>query len=306
MNVIKITSDLYLIPLDQKLPGFTSFISAWLYKGEKNFLIDVGPASTVPVLLNALEELNVKQLDAIFLTHIHIDHAGGIGNLVSRFPDTRVVCHGSGIPHLIDPSRLWEGSVKTLGDTALVYGQIQPVTSDLLHDVSKPFDLGKPEMIPYLTPGHAPHHVSYKLGNYLFAGEAGGVFIDFSDKNSKENWYLRPATPPKFFMETSILSIETLIKIPHDLLCYGHFGAAKNTPALLEAHKNQLFQWKDIIQEQIQVYSGAELLEPCLNLLLEKDPLLAGWKYLEPDVQKRERGFLYNSIRGFAGYLHNQ
>jgi len=318
MNIIEIRSDLYLIPLDQKLQGFKSFISAWLYKGKKNFLIDVGPASTVPVLVKALEELNVKQLDAIFLTHIHIDHAGGTGELVSQFPVTRIVCHGSGIPHLKDPSRLWEGSLKTLGDTALAYGQIKPVPSDLLHDVSKPFDFGKPEVIPYLTPGHAPHHVSYKIGNCLFAGEAGGVFLDFSigsglrsDVGSSlrfepTRWYLRPATPPKFFMETSIRSLETLIKIPHKLLCYGHFGASTDTPVLLEVHKRQLFFWKNIIKEQIQLYSGADLLEPCLNLLLEKDPLLAGLKYFESDVQKRERGFLYNSIRGFAGYLNNK
>jgi len=100
------------------------------------------------------------------------------------------------------------------------------------------------------------------------------------------------------------LSLETLIKIPHTLLCYGHFGASADTPALLESHKNQLLLWKDIIQEQMLHYEGSDILEPCLNILLEKDHLLAGWKYFEPDVQKRERGFLYNSIRGFVGYLN--
>ncbi len=121
MNIIEIAPKLSLIPLDQDIPGFGSFIGSWLYKGEKTFLVDVGPAATVPLLINALDSLGVKSLDAILLTHIHIDHAGGIGDLASRFPDTPVVCHGSGIPHLRDPSRLWQGSVKTLGDVATGY-----------------------------------------------------------------------------------------------------------------------------------------------------------------------------------------
>ena len=80
----ELAKNLWLIPLNYKLTGFTSFIGAWLYKGEKTFVVDVGPAATVPVLLKALDELGVRRLDAVLLTHIHIDHAGGIGDFVSQ------------------------------------------------------------------------------------------------------------------------------------------------------------------------------------------------------------------------------
>lgn len=292
----KVAPNLWLIPLDQELPGFRSFIGSWLYKGEKTFLVDVGPAATVPRLCNALDQLAVKRLDAILLTHIHIDHAGGIGDFISRFPDTPVVCHGSGIRHVADPSRLWEGSLKTLGDTARAYGPIQPVPETLLHDAAEFRDHG---IVPFLTPGHAPHHVSYLFGEYLFVGEASGVYAALPDGG----FYLRPATPPRFFLETSVQSIDTLLAVPHGLICFGHYGATEKTPDILERHKEQLYLWADVIRAQMAHQEAPDFLDQCMAALLEKDPLLAGRDQLEPDVQQREGGFFHNSIRGFAGYL---
>ncbi|OQX18767.1 MAG: hypothetical protein BWK80_37735 [Desulfobacteraceae bacterium IS3] len=297
MNILEITKNLYLIPLDQNLPGFKPFIASWLYKGEKNFIVDSGPASTIPVLLKALETLDVTSLDAVLLTHIHIDHAGGIGDLSSRFPDTPIVCHKSAFPHLKDPSRLWEGSLKTLGAIAQAYGPIQPVRESLLCDAAQFRDFG---ITPFLTPGHAVHHVSYLFGDYLFGGEAGGVFTEFPDSS----FYLRPATPPRFFLETSVQSVETLLQVPHKLFCYGHFGATKKTPELLEANKRQLFEWADIIREQMRTAdTEAEMLANCMKTLLQKDRLLAQWRQMDAGVRQRETTFFHNSIRGFVGYL---
>ncbi|MDM8524847.1 MBL fold metallo-hydrolase [Desulfococcaceae bacterium HSG8] len=299
MNIIEVAPDLYLIPLDQKLPGFTSFISSWLYKGEKTFLVDVGPASTVPALFEAMENLGVRSLDAILLTHIHIDHAGGVGDVVSLFSDAPVICHSSAISHLEDPSRLWEGSLKTLGDVARAYGPIQPVPPNLIHHAVRPFKLSaEHEIVPFLTPGHAPHHVSYLFDKYLFAGEAGGVFKELPDGN----FYLRPATPPRFFLEVTVHSINTLMKIPHDVLCYGHFGTTRRTPQMLKTHKRQLIEWAEVIWGQMQFDEGPNLVAHCTELLLRKDPLLAGWRQMEPAVRERELNFIHNSIRGFIGY----
>ncbi|MCP4694015.1 MAG: MBL fold metallo-hydrolase, partial [Desulfobacterales bacterium] len=98
---IEMLSDrLGLITLTPPIPGFDDFIAAWLYKGEDaTFVVDVGPSATADGLLNALEELGVKRLDYILLTHIHLDHAGAAGEMTRRFPDARIVCHKAGIPH---------------------------------------------------------------------------------------------------------------------------------------------------------------------------------------------------------------
>lgn len=295
-RILEIAPNLHLIALNQELPGFVSFIGAWLYRGEKTFLVDTGPAATIPVLSESLEKLGVKKLDAVFLTHIHLDHAGGVGDFVAEHPGTPVVCHESGIFHLADPSRLWEGSLKTLGRTAEVYGPIRPVPRELLVDATVYREKGVKSC---LTPGHASHHVSYLIGSILFGGEAGGVFMRLPG----DDFYLRPATPPRFFLEKTVNSIETLISIPHELYCFGHFGATRESLTILEKHKSQLFLWLDVIAGEIRKNAGKGLEDRCMALLLKQDPLLQGWSGMEPEMRERERFFILNSIRGFAGYI---
>lgn len=301
MNSIEISPNLYLIPLDQNLPGFTSFIGAWVYKGKKTVLVDVGPAATIPLLVQSLKTLKIHHLDVILLTHIHIDHAGGIGDLAILFPDTPIVCHETGIRHLADPARLWEGSLKTLGNTALSYGPFRPVPLDLLYNAANYTDHG---ILPIMTPGHAPHHVSYIMDSHLFAGEAGGVYIQQPDKK----FYLRPATPPRFFLETSINSIDELITKKPSMICYGHFGVNEDSVGMLKTHRNQLLLWKRIIEEDIirlGRINDKDFFEGCLQRLLTEDPNLNLFFHMDKAVQDREKGFLKNSIRGFTGYLRD-
>jgi glyoxylase-like metal-dependent hydrolase (beta-lactamase superfamily II) len=302
MNPAEVASKLYLIPLDQNLPGFISFIGAWLYKGEHTVLVDVGPGATVPGLVEALGALGVKHLDAILLTHVHIDHAGGIGDLILHFPDTPVVCHESAIRHLTDPSRLWEGSLRTLGDTARAYGPIRPVPLNLLCDATR---YQAHDIDPIPTPGHAPHHVSYMVDTYLFAGEAGGVCLDISGGD----YYLRPATPPRFFLENAVKSIDALIAKKPSIICYGHFGIKQKAVAMLKTHREQLFFWKKIVRDETKRKTPADgvgFFEACLERLLKEDSLMAGYFQMAPAVQEREKGFLRNSIKGFAGYLSHR
>jgi glyoxylase-like metal-dependent hydrolase (beta-lactamase superfamily II) len=299
MKLFEIAPKLYLVPLDQNLPGFTSFIGSWIYKGKKTFLVDVGPAATIPLLIKSLEALKISHLDAILLTHIHIDHAGGIGDLSLLFPETPIVCHEIGIQHLRDPSRLWEGSLKTLGHTARVYGPFRPVHPNLLHEASGFQGHG---IVSIMTPGHAPHHVSYLLSTYLFAGEAGGIFIDMSG----DNYYLRPATPPRFFLNTYTESIDALIATKPTMICYSHFGMSEDAVGMLKTHKKQLLIWENIIENEMirfRQIDDEEFIDRCLYRLLNEDPNLKGFDHMDEAAQERERGFLKNSIKGFTGYL---
>jgi glyoxylase-like metal-dependent hydrolase (beta-lactamase superfamily II) len=292
-----VSNDLFLITLPPPIPGFDDFIGCWLYIGNISFIIDPGPSITSKALSRALEKLKISRLDYIFLTHIHIDHAGGVGNIAALFPESPIICHKDGIPHLVDPTRLWKGSVKTLGETAKAYGPIQPISSGRFIQA----DQFKSDIItPVFTPGHSPHHISYMTKKYLFAGEVGGVFLTFDSGRE----YLRPATPPRFILDISTDSIDALIEKDPVNICYSHYGIKGNAVEMLNKHRSQLLLWDKIIRKEIQK-SNDDFLTSCFNSLLKEDPLLGGFCHMSQSVQKREREFIMNSIKGFEGYLRS-
>src|SRR5512136_471099 len=129
MQVHSISPTLKLIDLHLPIPGYERFIGAFLFCGERTAIVDVGPKAAIPDLLSSLAQLNIdaEQVHYILLTHIHIDHAGGTGAAIREMPQAKVLAHAQALQHLVDPARLWEGSLKTLGDLALQYGSIEPV-----------------------------------------------------------------------------------------------------------------------------------------------------------------------------------
>jgi len=296
----KIADDLFLIPLDLTITGFTEFISVWLYRGEKTFLVDVGPSTTATDLLSALQELNVDHLDYILLTHIHLDHAGAIGEIAETFSQTPIVCHPAALSHLVEPSRLWQGTKKVLGSMALEYGPIKPVAENRLLEASR---FHNEFITPIFTPGHAAHHVSFQTDKYLFVGEAGGVHRSMP----ANRYYLRPATPPRFFLDVAVQSVDALIACRPKIICYAHFGIQQDAVKMLQKHRKQILFWEGLIKDEMDHHGHGtqDHIVACLTRLLKEDPLMAPFDQLPPDVQERETDFLQNSIRGYIGYLES-
>jgi glyoxylase-like metal-dependent hydrolase (beta-lactamase superfamily II) len=285
-----------LIEIKQEMPGFDRFIGSWVYQDDINFVVDVGPANSVGYLIQALSEMGVTRLDYVLLTHIHVDHAGGLGKLLEHFPMARVVCHEKGIRHLVDPSRLWEGTQMVLKEIAESYGPYTPV-------VEKTFIPHTQAEIENLTivetPGHAPHHLSFSYQGNLFAGEAAGNYYAFGKTD-----YLRPATPPKFFFDVFLGSIDRLTALGAQHICYAHFGDAPDSRQMLERFRNQVFRWKEIIEEEISG-SAQDMTARCMDRLLQDDPDLKAFELMDTDMQNRERFFMANSVRGDTEFLKN-
>ncbi len=288
MAIHQISEHLFLIELNQNITGFNQFISAWLYRGHKrSVLVDPGPTSTISVVRQALRDLHVNWLDGILLTHIHIDHAGGTGMLMSSFPEARIICHPRGIPHMVDPEKLWQGSLAVLGEVAEKYGRIIKVhPSRISYETS--VDKGSLHVDVIETPGHAAHHLSYLVDGILFAGEAAGVHVVEKDIS-----YLRPATPPRFIYDVYRGSVLKLMELKASYICFGHFGLHDDVDRVLRAALSQLDLWWDIVRDSVTLDE-----ERILEKLLTADPQLERFADLSPAIRERELYFMKNSLRG--------
>ena len=257
-------------------------------------MVDPGPACTVDFLCQRLTEQGVDRLDWILLTHIHLDHAGSIGDLAERYPEAGVVCHEKAASHLIDPSRLWDGSLKTLGEVAECYGRIKPVPRECLNT---------PKQIPFAdgievigTPGHAPHHLCFAFRDLLFVGELFGVFHQLTD-----SFYLRPATPPKFIPDTFLESMDRTAPYTKRQLCFGHYGLYPNGSEIAESAKQQLQLWMSVVEDHFEHSDHHTILAD----LMDKDPLFNRINRLESKNYQRELFFAKNAINGIYQYFRN-
>jgi len=256
----------------------------------------VGPANSVAKLIKALMRMNMEMVDYVLLTHIHIDHAGGVAEFLEHFPMARVVCHDKGIRHLVDSSKLWEGSRKVLGEIAEAYGCPKAVKEEMCIPHTQ---ANIEKLVVIETPGHAPHHLSFSYMGNLFAGEAGGNYYSLHGID-----YLRPATPPRFFLKDFLGSVDRLAALEDQHICYAHFGEATNSRQMLKRFRAQILRWKEVIQKEMSAGSN-DLMMRCVDSLLEEDPDLRAFQFMDPDTQKRERFFLANSVRGYIEFLQN-
>ncbi|MCJ7828515.1 MAG: MBL fold metallo-hydrolase [Dehalococcoidia bacterium] len=295
-EILTTTSNIRLLHLQPPIPGYNKFIGPYLISGEKNAVVDTGPAAAIPSLLSSLTKIgmNPEDIDYIVFTHIHIDHAGGAGGVARALPNARVLAHIRAHEHLINPIALWEASLKVLGDYAIKSGPIEPVSEDRLMDATDQMklDLGHELTLEiYLTPGHAVHHLSLfdRVNGVLLAGEAAGVCINGS---------IRMATPPPFKLEVTLSSIDKLIALEPRKLCYSHFGCYDNGLERLKLYRRKLVEWYEIISSAA---SGGKNPEEILKVLREKDKDLDYLDKLDSDVYSRELSLLVNSIRGIAG-----
>lgn len=283
-----------LIQIKQDMPGFDSFFGCWVCQGDLNIVIDVGPARTAGRLIDALVNLGLDRVDYVLLTHIHIDHMGGLAELLDHYPMAMAMCHEKAVKYVADPSQLWAGSLKVLGEIAEAYGSPKAVPLEKLI----PHTQGRLRGLNVIeTPGHAAHHLSFGYGKRLFVGEAGGNY--FIVKGSE---YLRPATPPRFFLDVCLNSINNLLALEDQAICYAHCGRAESSHRLLKMYRDQLMRWRGIIYEQMSK-GDAGLVARCIDTLLEIDPNLAAFSKMDPDAQERERFFISNAIKGFIGFL---
>lgn len=283
-----------LIHIEQDLPGFAPFFGAWLCEGPLNLVIDVGPARTAGRVIASLRSHGLARLDYVLLTHVHIDHCGALAALLEAYPSAKVICHAAGLPFLVNPEKLWKGSLAVLGELAEAYGAPERIRPEKL--IAHP-EAAIEGLTIAETPGHALHHLSYVYGGRLFAGEAAGNYFRISGRD-----YLRPATPPRFFLDVCLRSVDALLAFEDQPICYAHCGWNEHSHPWLTAFRDQLLLWAEIIQAELR-RGDRDVLDRCVRALLANDSNLGAFEDMDPPTQARERTFIANAVKGFLGYL---
>lgn len=293
--------ELLLVDLDQEHPGYRQFISCWAYRDARvSLLVDPGPRSTANRLIEELRREGFDRIDLVLLTHIHLDHGGGVAEVLAAFPQARVVCHPKGVQHLLEPGKLWQGSVATIGPIAEMYGRPTAVAATRLADASMPAERG----IQVLeTPGHAAHHLCFLVGDLLFAGEAIATRLPTASGKP----YLRPATPPRFFPGVFLDALDRLAALSPEpaRTAFAHYGLVEGCRSWCHMAREQLLQWLEIAREERQRHGPDVPLERLVERLLRTDPCFGQGRFdeLDTDIRLRERGYVENSLRGILQHL---
>jgi glyoxylase-like metal-dependent hydrolase (beta-lactamase superfamily II) len=209
--------------------------------------VDVGTNHSVPYLLAALRELGIAEsaVDFVFLTHVHLDHAGGAGLLLRALPNARAVLHPRGAPHLVDPQKLIAASIAVYGEQAYraLYGDLVPIPSErvLLAQDEERIRLAGRELTLLHTPGHALHHyciLDSGHGN-VFTGDTFG--ISYRELDTVSGAFVVPTTTPtQFDPDQLIASIERLLAHHPQAAYLMHYSRVTGLPRLAESLKVQI------------------------------------------------------------------
>ncbi len=231
--------------IDTKMAGYQGITAGYLIRSSRPCLVETGTATSAPVVRDALAALGIGPADlaTVVVTHIHLDHAGGAGDIAAMYPDARIVVHEKGARHLADPSRLMASARMVYGDALdVLFGTLNPVPAGrlvTLDDVGR-VDLGDGRSLDsYYSPGHARHHVGLldSRSGDLYVGDAAGVYIP-------ETGDLRPATPPPDFdLEVALASIGKFASLGPSRLLFSHYGPVSDVPATLERSAEEIRVW---------------------------------------------------------------
>lgn len=240
--------------LDLNWMGRPHSIGAVLLESDgHNAILDPGPASTLETLRAQLQlrGLSVSDLDAILLTHIHLDHAGASGTLLGENPNLRVFVHNKGAAHLVDPSRLLASAGRLWGDDLQrLFGETLAVPQENIQilDGAETVSVGTRKIEVIYTPGHASHHVTYfdEQEGVAFAGDTAGIRI-------ANGPYIMPATPPPDIdLAVWEQSFAAILDRQPSKLFVTHFGYAENPAKHIADFRERLHLWAEITERAMQ------------------------------------------------------
>jgi glyoxylase-like metal-dependent hydrolase (beta-lactamase superfamily II) len=290
-----------VLEIDTLLGGWARVTAGYLIEGSAPVLIETGSQSSVPVLLESLARIGVgaSELAGVAVTHIHLDHAGGVGDVARAFPNATVYVHEKGARHLADPARLIDSASRVYGPLLdSLYGRLDPTPPERLHVLAdgEEIDVGGRTLVAVDSPGHAKHHLGLhdSLSGVLFAGDAVGVKLP-------DGGVLRPSTPPPDFdLDQALTSLGRFAARRPSAIALAHYGLLDDPEDLLAEAVDTLRQWAETAEQAFR--EGADIAGA---LAARFDPLLG-----DIDPAHKEKLDIMNGVHsnaaGFRRWLEGR
>lgn len=234
--------------------------------------VDTGTNDSVPLLLDTLaqQDLDIGDVDYVFLTHIHLDHAGGAGLLMQHLPNARCVVHPRGAPHMVSPERLIAGTIGVYGEakTNEMYGDIVPIDEArvVVADDEAWFDLAGRELQTLHTEGHARHHyvLNDPTSSGVFTGDSFG--ISYRELDTPRGEFIYPTTTPASFDPAEAhKAVDRIMALEPRQLYLTHYSRvrdldrlAANMHACLDAFQELALANKDAPDRGERIEAGME------------------------------------------------
>ncbi len=266
-----------IVAIDTMMGGLDQVTAGYLLEAPRPVLVECGPAQSIENLLTGLRAhgLDPDDLAYLVLTHIHLDHAGGAGDVAAAFPNATVVVSEVGARHLHDPARLNASARRVHGPLhETVYGDCTPIEADRIVGVEDghELDLGGGRTLRLLyTPGHAKHHIAAhdsQTGS-VFSGDSVGVRLPGMRT-------IRPATPPAdFHLEAALASIERFRRLEPSRVYLAHYGPVDPPAEALVEADERLRLWAAVAEtawhEASELDHVAETLKARFDAELDRD-----------------------------------
>ncbi len=242
-------------PIDVAHLGLRGVISSYWIDGPEPAIVDPGPSTSLDGLEASLAELGVGLPDIrhVLLTHVHLDHAGGTGHLVSRLPHLQVHVHADGAPHMADPERLVASTRRTFGEAHdRLWGDVTPVPAECIRPWEPagraPASMPIPGVRAFATPGHISHHVSYlaEADGTFVAGDALGVILAPGAPSYP------PTPPPSVDVPAWLETLHTLESVDPDTFGVSHFGIHDGFAGRLSEMRERLSALRDRVEAALE------------------------------------------------------
>jgi glyoxylase-like metal-dependent hydrolase (beta-lactamase superfamily II) len=270
-----------------------AFGAIYLLDDDRKAIIETGTSLEVERILQAVRSFGLRpeDVDALLVSHIHLDHAGGAGFLLSSMPHAKVYVHERGYKHLVNPTKLLSSAQAALGSEASFFGTMRPIPPDRLVSVHDglTLDLGKHELLFLDSPGHAPHELTI-LDRYtrcVYTGDAAGLYFPGDE-------ILMPVAPaPAFDLEKNLQTLERLLSLEPRALLFSHYGPHSRPKEAIERMMVLYPAWSQIVKDKLATGGENRVLREMYEMTVR-----APKRYSKEFLERRIRV----SITGLAEY----